>query len=133
MSADGTSTLPPPPPLSDCWALFLDVDGTLVEFADHPERVVVPAYLVRRLDALAKALDGALALVSGRRVETLDRLFDPLRLPAAGLHGLQRRCAGRELPPERRERWRSMMRPIAGSDIHAWCRQFLDRAAEVAT
>ncbi len=34
---------------------------------------------------------------------------------------------------ERRERWQSMMRPIAGSDIHAWCRQFLDRLAEVAT
>jgi len=33
---------------------------------------------------------------------------------------------------ERRERWRSMMRPIAGNDIHAWCRQFLDRLAEIA-
>ena len=58
MSADGTPTLPPPPPLSDRWALFLDVDGTLVEFADHPERVVVPAALASILGLLvARASD----------------------------------------------------------------------------
>ena len=34
---------------------------------------------------------------------------------------------------ERRERWRSMMRPIAGNDIHAWCRCFLERLAEVSS
>lgn len=28
---------------------------------------------------------------------------------------------------ERRERWESMMRPITGYDIHAWCRAFLGR------
>ncbi|MGY1409136.1 MULTISPECIES: alpha,alpha-trehalose-phosphate synthase (UDP-forming) [unclassified Luteimonas] len=33
---------------------------------------------------------------------------------------------------ERRERWESMMRPITGYDIHAWCRGFLERLAEAA-
>jgi trehalose 6-phosphate synthase len=30
---------------------------------------------------------------------------------------------------ERRARWEAMMRPIAGHDIHAWCRDFLDALA----
>jgi trehalose 6-phosphate phosphatase len=38
-------------------------------------------------------LGGALALVSGRRISTLDMLFAPLKLPAAGLHGVERRKA----------------------------------------
>jgi len=89
MSADPTR-LPPPKPAHD-WALFLDVDGTLLDFAPSPERVHVPADLVDDLHRLLDALGGALALVSGRRLETLDALFAPLQLPAIGLHGLQRR------------------------------------------
>ena len=53
MMSDGPPTLPPPPPLSDRWALFLDVDGTLVPFADDPEQVYVSARLIERLDQVA--------------------------------------------------------------------------------
>lgn len=80
-----------PPPLGDSFALFLDVDGALLDFADTPDGVVVPPQLVARLRELQARLDGALALVSGRRIETLDALFAPLRLACAGLHGLERR------------------------------------------
>ena len=56
--------------------------------------VQVPAGLTKSLDAVAASLDGALALVSGRLIDDLDRLFKPLQLPAAGLHGAEiRRCA----------------------------------------
>ena len=80
-------TRPRPPALhADC-ALFLDVDGSLIEFASSPERVVVPDALRWRLRMLSESLDGALALVSGRTVRTIDALFAPLRLPVAGLHG----------------------------------------------
>lgn len=82
-----------PPAVSDHWALFLDVDGTLVGFADHPDGVIVPDPLLRRLGALSERLDGALALVSGRELAVIDRLFRPLSLPAAGSHGLERRSA----------------------------------------
>mgnify|MGYP002478399204 CR=1 FL=1 len=68
-------------------ALFLDVDGTLLDIALRPDEVVVPASLRRALVRIHDALNGALALVSGRPVDELDRLFAPLRLPAAGAHG----------------------------------------------
>ena len=85
---------PRPPAPADDWALFLDVDGCLVDFADTPDGVSVPARLRATLEALATRLDGALALVSGRPLRGLDHLFAPMRLPtAAGLHGLERRSA----------------------------------------
>src|SRR5688572_20962814 len=93
MSADPDRLPPPPSPARD-WALLLDVDGTLLEFAPHPDGVRVPDGLVADLGRLHAALGGALGLVSGRRLETLDALFAPLHLPAIGLHGLQRRDAG---------------------------------------
>lgn len=85
---DGLEATRPRPPVlhADC-ALFLDVDGSLIDFASTPERVIVPAELRSRLRVLSESLDGALALVSGRAVRTIDALFAPLRLPVAGLHG----------------------------------------------
>lgn len=82
---------PPPPALHARCALFLDVDGCLLEFAATPDGVVVPDALTRRLAALCEALDGALALVSGRSVEAIDALFRPLHLPVAGVHGNEMR------------------------------------------
>ena len=69
--------------------LFLDVDGTLLDLAPNPEAVAVPAGLCDTLAAAERRLDGALALVSGRPIEHLDRLFAPLRLRASGIHGAQ--------------------------------------------
>jgi trehalose 6-phosphate phosphatase len=74
------------------WALFLDVDGTLLDFAETPEQVSVPSGVPDLLRALHDFLGGALALVSGRPIATLDRLFAPLRLPAAGQHGAELRA-----------------------------------------
>jgi trehalose 6-phosphate phosphatase len=68
-------------------ALFLDVDGTILDFSEAPAAVRVPSSLPGIVAAAAKALDGALAFVSGRSIRDLDRLFAPLRLPTAGQHG----------------------------------------------
>ena len=73
--------------------MFLDVDGTLLELAATPSGVVVDQELKALLAAIAERLSGAVALVSGRSIERLDQLFAPLRLPVAGLHGVERRDA----------------------------------------
>src|SRR5258707_1441639 len=69
--------------------LFLDVDGTLLDLASRPEAVEVPSDLCDTLAGAERRLDGALALVSGRPIEHLDRLFAPLRFRASGIHGAQ--------------------------------------------
>jgi trehalose 6-phosphate phosphatase len=78
------------------WCLFLDIDGTLLELAVTPAAVVVDRELKDLLARLAQTLEGAVALVSGRSIDVMDRLFAPLRLPSAGLHGLERRTASGE-------------------------------------
>ncbi len=75
-------------------ALFLDVDGTLLDIADTPEAVVVPPGLPALLAAIARELDGAVALVSGREIGSLDRLFGPLPIAMCGVHGAQWRHVG---------------------------------------
>jgi trehalose 6-phosphate phosphatase len=84
-------------------ALFPDVDGTLLEIAQTPDEAVMGADLIALLRALALRSDGALAFVSGRSIATLDSLLRPVILPAAGLHGFERRgaagaCLRRLLP-----------------------------------
>jgi trehalose 6-phosphate phosphatase len=85
---------PPPPLLDDACALFLDVDGTLIEFADRPDAVTLLPDVREAIGRISDRLEGAVALVSGRPLEQLDALFAPLHLPAAGLHGHQLRDAG---------------------------------------
>ncbi len=72
-------------------ALFLDVDGTLLDIADRPDRVSVPAGLVDALAGAERRLDGAVALVTGREIAEIDRLFRPLKLRAAVVHGAELR------------------------------------------
>ena len=91
--ATAGARLPAPPlPSPDVhWALFLDVDGCLLEFADDPAAVVVSPTLHALLQALHDRLGGALALVSGRGVKDLDRLFGSPSWALAGLHGYELR------------------------------------------
>ncbi len=89
MQAPRLLTAPPLPVAGDVWGLFLDVDGTLLAFQERPDQVRVPAQLKSLLDALYQAMDGAMALVSGRPVDELQALFDHPPWPMAGLHGLQ--------------------------------------------
>ena len=75
------------------FALFLDVDGTLIDIAETPDAVLVPPLLPGQLARLSQSLNGALALVSGRSIASLDTLFGPYKFAAAGLHGMEMRSA----------------------------------------
>ena len=83
----------PPPKLDRLAALFLDVDGTLLEIAARSDLVRVPPKLPALLGDLGAQRGGALALISGRSLAELDLLFQPWRGPAAGVHGSERRRA----------------------------------------
>ncbi len=75
------------------WALFLDVDGTILHFADTPDGVAPSERVAGLLQEVSRCLEGAVALVSGRSIDNLDHLFGPHVTCLAGLHGLERRDA----------------------------------------
>lgn len=78
-------------------ALFLDFDGTLADLAPDPDAVRLAPGVVDTLLRLHERLGGALAIVSGRPVESLDRLLAPAVLATAGQHGAERRDASGQL------------------------------------
>ena len=78
-------------------ALLLDVDGTIVDIGPSPDEVQVSDILLRSLARLHELSDGAIALVSGRRIGDLDRLFSPLALPSIGGHGAEMRVNDGEI------------------------------------
>src|SRR4029450_2118732 len=78
---------PPPPPLGRDCAPFLDIDGTLAEFAHVPEAVRIDEEIVSVLPRLLHELDGALALITGRSITSADLLFPGIKLPLAGQPG----------------------------------------------
>jgi trehalose 6-phosphate phosphatase len=68
-------------------ALFLDVDGTLLDIREHPHAVSADAGLVTTLRHTCHSMGGAMALISGRGLSDIDRIFGPTRFSAAGAHG----------------------------------------------
>lgn len=86
-----SSAMPLPRCRETAW--FLDIDGTLVEISTTPGGVVIDKSLRTLLTRLYDAADGAVALVTGRTLKAVDQLFDPLRFPTAGQHGLEWRDA----------------------------------------
>ena len=92
MDSDDGSRIPPS--INNTWALFLDVDGTLVPHIERPDGVTFDDALRGLLTNLSDRLGGALALVSGRSIASLDALLHPLQLVwLSGLHGIQHRTA----------------------------------------
>lgn len=73
-------------------AFFFDLDGTLAEFCLNPQDVRIAPDSLNDLARLARD-SGALAVVSGRPLAQIDRLVAPLAVPAAGIHGVERRDA----------------------------------------
>ena len=107
------------PPFGRNWAFFLDIDGTLLDIAATPKAVHTVRADCKLVAALYDKADGALALVSGRSLAMIDELFTPLKLPAAGQHGVERRDArGR------------VHRPKVGTDVLSRAAQTIRAFAE---
>ena len=76
---------------SETHAVLLDLDGTLLKLAPRPDEVIVPPVVPALLQELATFMQGAVAIVSGRPIASIDALLAPFRSAAAGLHGTQMR------------------------------------------
>jgi trehalose 6-phosphate phosphatase len=103
-------------------ALFLDVDGTLLDLAVTPKSVRVPEGLIAILQRLNLAFDGAVGIITGRLISEVDLLLAPVRLPASGVHGAElRKTPDREiervtavLPPDVVQSMRKLALKIPG-------------------
>lgn len=82
-----------PPPLTADVALFLDFDGTIVEIALRPDDVQIADGLGKRLQNVAWGLNGALAVISGRPISTIDHYLGGAVRCVAGVHGAERRTS----------------------------------------
>jgi trehalose 6-phosphate phosphatase len=78
-----------PAPRIEKTAFLLDIDGTILDLAPTPAAVEMPPRLRATLEQLFRRAQGALALVSGRPLADIDRIFAPLKLPAVGGHGAE--------------------------------------------
>ena len=67
-------------------AVFLDIDGTLIDIAEQPHLVTIPEGLRCVLAGLRSRLNGAVAFISGRPLMEIDQFF-PGQFPAAAEHG----------------------------------------------
>ncbi len=88
-SASVTDFPAPPLDLLHDAALFLDFDGTLVDLAPTPDDAIVDPALAALMRRLAGALDGRVAIVSGRSVESVRTLFGDAGFAISGSHGLE--------------------------------------------
>ncbi|TAK98474.1 MAG: trehalose-phosphatase [Rhodospirillaceae bacterium] len=80
-----------PLPLTSHAALFLDFDGTLVEMASTPSAIEMPDALPFLLRRTATMLNGALAVVTGRPIVSIDSFLPGAVAAIAGLHGAELR------------------------------------------
>lgn len=89
MSTQDNGDVPALPEQDRQWALFLDLDGTLVDLVDHPDNIVVDEALRTRLETLSTLLDGAVAVISGRGIDDLDKHLTLPGLAMSGQHGAE--------------------------------------------
>lgn len=104
-----------PPVPAKTHAVFLDFDGTLVDIAPTPESVMVPPELPAILTRAAHALDGALAIVSGRKMPDLRNFLAPASVPLAAEHGalLAFGSKGTDMSPQWPQAWNEPLERFA--------------------
>jgi len=101
-------------------ALFLDLDGTLAALAPTPGEVTPDPGRTAFLRRACEALNGRLAVISGRTLEEIDRILESATPCAAGVHGLELRdpSGGVTAPEPHRE----LQRAVDSLRFHAEAR-----------
>jgi trehalose 6-phosphate phosphatase len=92
----------PPPLVGAGDALFLDLDGTIAPIETAPALVGPSGRRRRLIQTLADKLDGALAVLTGRSMEDVDRILELPPCAVSAVHGLVRRGTDgvvTEVPP----------------------------------
>jgi trehalose 6-phosphate phosphatase len=108
-------------------ALFLDLDGTLLDIAERHDLVWVSPELPGVITRLSQALDGALAVVTGRPLADVDRLLPLPGLTVAAEHGARLRLHGGQVEeqaaplPERND-WIGRIKAA----LHLWPGAFVE-------
>src|SRR5438445_12012580 len=108
---------------------FLDIDGTLLDIAERPQLVRIDDDLGHLLATIRDASGGAVALISGRPVAEIARLF-ARNFCAAGQHGAERRDAAGKMHQHRvpsagcsatisLNRFSAFLSPASGT--RCWC------------
>jgi len=72
---------------SNARLILLDYDGTLVHFAEKPEKAKPAEELLKLLTSLAHNVKNEIVIISGRNRETLDRWFGHLDMGLVAEHG----------------------------------------------
>lgn len=79
-------------------ALLIDLDGTLFETGQPLSPVTISDELKQDLMRAYHHSGGAIAIVTGREMEFVDRLFDGFKFPVAAEHGAHIRLSGDKEP-----------------------------------
>lgn len=85
-------------PSLDKAALFLDFDGTLVDIAETPDGITVGDDVTDLLHLADDKLNGRVAIVSGRKLDDLERYLPDFKGNFIGTHGAEFRIDGIRRP-----------------------------------
>jgi len=99
---------------SDNSIMLLDYDGTLVPFAEKPQKARPDEGLLNMLDALGESPKTEVVIISGRDKETLDKWFGNRNLGLVAEHGVWIKDRGKpwETIEPLRDDWKEQMNPI---------------------
>ncbi len=94
--------------------LFLDYDGTLVNFVDRPEDARPDEELLIVLEKLSGPPENEVVIISGRDKDTLEKWMGKLPLSIVAEHGGWIKTRDKDWHPAHslRQEWKDLLRPI---------------------
>lgn len=97
--------------------LFLDYDGTLVNFQGNPLDAKPDKELYQLIAILAQNPKNKVVIISGRKYETLGEWFEHLQVDLIAEHGAWKKLDGADWveTPNLSDKWKTMVKPMLES------------------